>query len=150
MAKKRQNAVESDKQEQTTRVYLGFTRPTQAQCVLDQWQGSWGVFFTSFQNVPVFGPKWTRYTCFCPLLLMFCCILRTFLQMYFFLSGLPRFFSGLSEFKPENRLCYPVGMPTINSISTVYRRALFLISVLRAFSSFFFLLFVFIGNLSRR
>ena len=36
----------------------------QVQYALDQWQGSWGAFFSWFQNVPVFGPKRTRYTCF--------------------------------------------------------------------------------------
>ena len=44
----------------------------QVQSALDQWQGSWGVFFTSFQNVPVFGPKRARYTCYWTLPVFFC------------------------------------------------------------------------------
>ena len=32
--------------------------------VFDQSRGSWGVFLTWFQAVPVFDSKWTGYTCF--------------------------------------------------------------------------------------
>ena len=39
----------------------------QVQSDLDQWHGSWGAFFTSFQSVLGFVPKRTRYTCFWPL-----------------------------------------------------------------------------------
>ena len=53
------------RQSRHNQLYLAFSSQKQVRREAGQSQGSWRVIYTWFQNVPVFGTKATRYTCFC-------------------------------------------------------------------------------------